>query len=473
MVLNKLSPPAEKGPVEKETSTMSIRSAKFAFLVSIGGLVASSPGLLASPQEAIPDPERQFERFKRRYDTDFDGRIARSEYPRSKRAFNRRDMDGDGYLTLADFIPIPVAEPIAKPTPKPRIDSQEQEHFFETRIRPVLAKSCYECHSEDAKRIRGGLKVDSLAALLEGGASGPALLVGDPDKSELINAIRYTDPDFAMPPDSPLDPQEVADLEYWVQQGAYWPEGPSLVQETLAADSGYGIDLEAGRQFWSFQPIERPTPPSPKDSDWSRGPIDQFLRMSMETAGLDPVGDANDRTWLRRVTLDLSGLPPTPEEIAAFEADKSKDRDARVVDRLLASYAYAERWGQHWLDVARYAESSGREANVIYPHAWRYRDWVLRAFDEDMPYDRFLAKQIAGDLESAEDLDEQAWNQIATGYLAIGSKGHGSRDDRNFRLDLADEQIDAFSQGMLGLTISCARCHDHKFDPIPLSLIHI
>lgn len=442
-------------------------------LASIAGSTLFASGRVVPPHSSVgaqsdeERAERLFERFKRRYDQNFDGRISKEEFPRLDRAFRRLDRNSDGYLTLSDFQAKVDPPPSPKPAPPPA--TPEQERFFETRVRPVLANACYSCHSDEAKRLRGNLQLDSLAGLLKGGTSGPAVIPGDPDNSELILAIRYDDPDFAMPPKGKLDPAQIADLERWVELGAHWPDDSRHDSNQAGHKPGTAIDLEAGRQFWSFRPVVRTTPPTPKDADWVWSPIDSFLRMSMQTAGVLPIDDASDRTWLRRVTFDLTGLPPTPEDIANFQADKSDDRDARVVDRLLASKAYAERWGRHWLDVARYAESSGKEVNVIYPHAWRYRDWVIKAFDEDLPYDQFLAKQIAGDLEQAETPDEQAWNLIATGYLAIGSKGHSNRDDRSFRLDVADEQIDALSQGMLGLTISCARCHDHKFDPIPSS----
>ena len=258
--------------------------------------------------------------------------------------------------------------------------------------------------------------------------------------------------------------------------GAPWPASPGpkevvnpgAVEGPTEGSLDREIDFEAAKDYWAFRPVIAPVVPQPKDAAWAWSEVDRFLRASMESAGVAPVDDADKRTWLRRVTFDLTGLPPTPEEAAAFVADRSPAAFEKVVDRLLASPAFGERWGRHWLDVARYGESSGKDSNVVYPHAWRYRDWVIDAYNADMPIDEFFMHQLAGDLLPASDDTERAWNQIATGYLALGTKGHNERDARKFALDVADEQIDAFSQGMLGLTLACARCHDHKFDPFPI-----
>lgn len=435
----------------------------------------------AAPQQRDRDPEEVFARLKQRFDKNFDGVISAEEWTRNKRNFRRLDADGDGKISLADVKTRmgggrPRMEPAPSEAGAPGEISPEALEFFETKVRPVLATHCYSCHSEDAARIKGGLRVDSRAHLISGGVGGGALVPGDADASALIEAVRYEDPLFAMPPREKLPDEAIRDLEAWVEMGAPWPADPEtnsaadvVVEDTAGGSAGYGeIDLEAGREFWSFQPVTRPAVPSPEDEDgWARSPIDRFLLEEMEDAGTRPVADADDATWLRRVTFDLTGLPPTPDELSAFLEDEGADRHAKVADRLLTSPAFGERFGRHWLDVARYGESSGKETNVVYPHAWRYRDWVIDAFDSDMPYDEFLTKQIAGDLLEAEDDDERAWNLIATGYLALGPKSHQTRDRRQFRLDLIDEQVDAVSQGMLGLTLSCARCHDHKFDPIP------
>lgn len=464
--------------------------------VALGLMVSALTAGFAYPAaQQAADPERAFEALKRRFDKNFDGKLSSAEWTRNKRAFRRLDKDKDGLVTKAEFLdaaaarngtgkktekapttPAKPAEtgPVAAVTP-------EAAAFFESKIRPVLSRACYSCHSDRSSKVKGGLRVDSLSALLQGGHGGPGIVPGDADASALIEAVRYEDPLFAMPPKGKLDDEEIADLEAWVRMGAPWPSaGPAAEMDPgMAPPSGViesgpstlslnrDIDIEEGRRFWSFQPIERPEPPTPVDGDWALNEVDRFLRASQEAAGVSPVVDAADSTWLRRVTFDLTGLPPTPIEIDMFDSDQAPGRHERVVDRLLASDGFGERFGRHWLDVARYGESSGKERNVVYPHAWRYRDWVIEAMSSDMPYDEFLMKQIAGDLLPASDPNERARNMIATGYLAIGTKSHGQRDKRKFTLDLVDEQIDALSQGVFGLTVSCARCHDHKFDPIP------
>jgi len=436
-------------------------------------LALSSIGLSVTPLQQ--DRTRAFEAMLARFDTNLDGKIDRGEYPRSTRRFRRVDRNGDGFLSLDDLKPDDGAEAPATPATEQRPPTEEEVEFFETRVRPVLAEACYSCHAETSPRIRARLKVDSLEGLLEGGVSGPALIPGDVDGSALIEAIRYEDLTYAMPPSGKLDDDQIRDLERWVAMGAPWPEGPEPSMTTVSVrDSAGGeslereIDMEEAREFWSFQPVTRPEAPRLDGDRWSWTEVDRFLRAAMDEEGVRPVGDADRLTWLRRVTFDLTGLAPTPEEQEAFERDRSSDAHEKVVDRLLASTAFGERFGRHWLDVARFAESSGMESNVLYPHAWRYRDFVVDAVNEDMPFNEFLKKQLAGDLLEASSPDERAENLVATGYLALGPKSHNSRDPREFSLNVVDEQIDAMSQGMLGLTVSCARCHDHKFDPIPI-----
>ncbi|QDS97654.1 DUF1553 domain-containing protein [Adhaeretor mobilis] len=352
--------------------------------------------------------------------------------------------------------------------------TEQQLAFFESKIRPVLADRCYGCHSSEAKQLRAGLMLDSRDAILLGGSSGPAVVVssedgvvhGDAEASPLIQALRgdYYD---QMPPSGKLSSQTIADFERWVAMGAPDPrEGePVPVEETPEST----IDIEAGKQHWAFQLPEGVKPPSVADKSWPSTDIDRFLLAKMEVAGLKPVGDASRGALLRRVSFDLTGLPPSVEEIEAFLSDPDSTPIAfeKVVDRLLDSPAFGERWGRHWLDVARYGESSGREANIFYPFAWRYRDYVIDAFNADKPFDEFLREQIAGDLLPASNNTEKAEQTIATGFLALGAKSHSERDPRQYVLDVADEQLDAVSRGMLGLTVACARCHDHKFDPIP------
>jgi len=427
---------------------------------------AASLALAVAAQER--DRGQAWQAVLRRLDADLDGQISLPEFNRGENAFRRLDRDRDGYVTEAEFTRAaggtrPKTEPEAAPREPERAATAEELAFFESKIRPVLVAQCYECHSSSAKKVKGGLRVDSREALLAGGTSGPAIAVGDADDSLLVRALRWTDEDLQMPPKTALEADAVRDFERWVGMGAPWP-GASTAKSAPKST----IDFEKAREFWAFQaPVAVPAPET-KDAQWAWSEIDRHLLAAMEAKGVAPVGDADKRAWLRRVTFDLTGLPPTPAELEAFEKDASPAAFEVAVDRLLASSAFGERWGRHWLDVARYAESSGKDTNVVYPHAWRYRDWVIEAFNADQPYDEFLRAQIAGDLLPADDDDERAANLIATGYLALGTKSHNARDRRQFALDVADEQIDTLSQGVLGLTVSCARCHDHKFDPLPI-----
>ncbi|MDZ4753867.1 MAG: PSD1 and planctomycete cytochrome C domain-containing protein [Phycisphaerae bacterium] len=345
----------------------------------------------------------------------------------------------------------------------------QELQFFESKIRPVLVTHCYSCHAADAKRVRGNFLLDTRDGLRKGGDLGPAVVPGDIESSLLLRALRYADDDLQMPPKGKLDGSVIAEFERWITMGAPDPRftDAGIISGGGAAVSTYGVDLEKGRSFWAFRAPIKPAVPPVVATAWPLNTVDHFTLAAMEEAGVAPVADADRRAWLRRVTFDLTGLPPTLEDIAAFERDTSAGAHAAVVDRLLASHAYGERWGRHWLDVARYGESSGKESNVLYPHAWRYRDYVINAFHTDKPFDLFVQEQIAGDLLPSQDATDRAENLIATGYLAIGPKSHSAQNPRQFAADVIDEQVDAMSQGILGLTIACARCHDHKFDPIP------
>ncbi|MEY3141845.1 MAG: hypothetical protein RLY21_338 [Planctomycetota bacterium] len=348
----------------------------------------------------------------------------------------------------------------------------EQLKFFESKIRPILIANCYGCHSVSSGKSKGGLRLDTRDGMLKGGDSGPSVVPGDVDSSLLIRAIRYLDSDYEMPPAGKLKDAEIALLEEWVAMGA-----PDPRVEGAAAAPGHSPgttfrwtaeDIANGREnHWAYKPLTAPRPPATKDAAWSRSPIDSFILAGLEAKGLAPAADANPATLLRRASLDLTGLPPSREDVERFVKNPSPEAFARAVDKMLESPQFGERWGRHWLDVARYAESSGKESNIFYPHAWRYRDYVIQSFNEDKPYDRFLVEQLAGDLMPAATDAERAEQLIATGYLAVGTKSHNARGRAQFQMDLADEQIDAVTQGMLGLTVACARCHDHKFDPIP------
>jgi hypothetical protein len=352
-----------------------------------------------------------------------------------------------GLLFALGSAAAPAAGPDAGRPPTP-----DQVRFFETKVRPLLAEHCFRCHGPD--RQKANLRLDAPEALRRGGASGePAVVPGRPDDSLLLRAVRHQDPAPHMPPKAILSDRQVADLALWVKMGAPYP--------AVTASPG------SGRDFWAFRPPVDPPVPAVKDRAWARGPLDHFVLAKLEAAGLRPAPPADRRTLLRRVTFDLTGLPPAPEEIDAFLKDDSPQAFVRVVDRLLASPAYGERWGRHWLDVARYADSNGLDENVAHGNAWRYRDYVIAAFNADMPYDQFVLEQLAGDLLPAADPASRNRQLIATGFLALGPKVLAEVDEKKMEMDIVDEQIDTVGRTFLGLTVGCARCHDHKFDPIP------
>ena len=332
--------------------------------------------------------------------------------------------------------------------------------FFESRIRPVLIEHCQECHSGDAEQLGGNLLVDSRAGLLSGGDSGAAVVPGKPEESLLLAALKHDG--FEMPPSGRLPDHIVADFELWIREGAVDPR-----EGSAPARASNAIDIEAGRQHWAFQPITRPAPPAVTDAAWPTSDLDRFILASLEAANLAPSPDTDRAAWLRRVTFDLTGLPPTIAEIDAFLADTSSEAHATVVDRLLASPRFGERWARHWLDVARFAESSGGGRSLVFKEAWRYRDYVIDAFNADMPIDQFLTEQLAGDLLPAATPDDRARQLIATGYLMLGAINYEEQDKPFLEMNVIDEQLDTLGQGLLGMTLGCARCHDHKFDPVP------
>jgi cytochrome c553 len=332
--------------------------------------------------------------------------------------------------------------------------------FFETKIRPVLVEHCYRCHST-AKKQRGGLALDSRDGLRKGGDTGPALVPGKPNDSLLLSAVRYTE-ELRMPPKGKLPDAVVADLEKWIALGA-----PDPRTAASASGSTKPLDVQAGRQFWAFQPPRRSPVPKVKDASWPRGHTDAFLLAAVEAKGLRPAPDAERSVLLRRAYFDLIGLPPTPEQIDAFVGDRTPDAFARVVEELLASPHFGERWGRHWLDVARYAESSGGGRSLLFPDAWRYRDYVIEAFNSDTPYDRFITEQIAGDLLPAATPEQRRRQLVATAFLVLGPTNYEQQNKDALEMDVVDEQLDTMGRTFLGLTIGCARCHDHKFDPIP------
>ena len=345
--------------------------------------------------------------------------------------------------------------------------SPEALAHFESKIRPVLAERCYRCHGSDPDRVRGGLVLLDAAGMLAGGDSGAVIVPGSPDESLLIDAIRY-EGSIRMPPDGRLSVDVVADFERWVQSGAFDPRVSDTPVVTTRSGTGKVYDFGPGREHWAFRAMGRPEPPGVEDESWVRGPIDRFILARLEADGLAPVAPADRRQLLRRVTFDLTGLPPTPEDIEAFLADETPNAYARVVDRLLASPRYGERWGRHWLDVARYADSNGLDENVAHPNAFRYRDWVIKAFNDNKPYSEFVQEQIAGDLMSDATTETDRFGRLtATGFLTLGAKVLAEQDVEKMLIDIVDEQVNAVGRAFLAEPVGCARCHDHKFDPIP------
>ncbi len=339
--------------------------------------------------------------------------------------------------------------------------SEDDTAFFEAKVLPLFQRRCFECHSHEGK-IKGGLALDSRSGWEQGGDNGPAVVPGSVEKSLLIRAVRYQSADFEMPPKGKLPPEEIAILEAWVKQGAADP------RVSKAAKSRRTIDLEAGRKFWAFQPVADPAPPAVRDASWALDPLDRFILAKQEEAAVRPVPDADRYQWLRRVSLDLTGLPPAPTEIAEFVKDNSPTACEKVVDRLLASRAYGERWARHWLDLTGYADMMGTSNNVFAEHAWRYRDYVIAAFNADKPFDAFVREQIAGDLLPATSTEDRAENIVATGFLMVGDVEIVNPDKAKMETDHIDTQVIKIGQAFLGMTLGCVRCHDHKFDPIGL-----
>ncbi len=337
--------------------------------------------------------------------------------------------------------------------------SADQLEFFESKVRPLLAENCYKCHSARAKKLKAGLRLDARALVLKGGDSGAAVVPGKPDESLLIKAVRYQSEDLEMPPDGKLVEEKIATIAKWIEMGVPWPEEgePQVAEQESPASYDWAHLRDA---HWAFRPATKAALPQVRDEAWAKNELDRFILAQLQAAGLKPSPPAEPRILVRRIYYNLTGLPPKTEEIEAFvQACKGDSQKAvgEVVDRLLASPHYGEQWGRHWLDVARYADDM--------PHAWKYRDWVVEALNKDLPYDQFVQKQIAGDLIG----DKGA--AVATGFFATGPVYNSDGGDPESKAQVAaetlDDRVDTFSRGLLALTISCARCHDHKFDPIP------
>ena len=389
-------------------------------------------------------------------------------------------------LVLAALCSVPMVGLAATPTPV-------QVEFFEKNIRPVLAGECYECHATAKKK--GGLALDTRDGLLKGGESGPALVPGQPDSSLLLQALRHTHPSLKMPKNgAKLDARIIANFAEWIRQGAPDPRTGPAAAASSSTPSAWADTLTFRRQWWSFQPVTQPAVPTPKNAAWSTNAIDRFLLAAMEQRGLAPAPDADLRAFIRRLTFALTGLPPRAEDVEAFvrdftlshsptfppaggESEKARKREseqrtiARAVDTLLASPAFAEHWARHWLDLVRYAETHGSEGDPEIPFAWRYRDYVIRAFAADVPADQLIREHIAGDLlppsqtrlSQADQLNE---SRLGLAHFRLVEHGFQPVDSLDDQVKAIDSQIDVLSKAFQGLTTSCARCHDHKFDPI-------
>ena len=344
--------------------------------------------------------------------------------------------------------------------------AQQDTALFEAKIRPVLAAKCYACHSSKLKAPMGALTLDTKAGVLQGGASGPAIVPGKPDQSLLLKALTYTDAHVQMPPSGKLSDEVIADFRQWIASGAADPRTETVNTTTPLK----GMSVEEGRKWWAFQPLQVAALPKVRNTDWAKTAVDRFILARLEAKRITPSPPADRRTLIRRVYVDLVGYKPTYDEVEAFASDKAPDAYEKLVDRLLASEQYGETWGRHWMDVARFGEDNptGEATNPAYPFAWRYRDWIIEAVNKDVPYDRFVKLQLAADLMPGTPREDLR----ALGYLGAAPVYH--KDLRlsgdvigGFLTDDWDERIDAVSRGLLGLTVACARCHDHKFDPIP------
>src|SRR5688572_18888654 len=357
-------------------------------------------------------------------------------------------------LALAAFRGYAIQEP----------PSAQAIEFFEKRVRPVLAQNCWRCHGPAQQQ--SNLRLDGIDRILAGGKRGPAIVPGQPEQSRLIRAIRYEEPELQMPPVGKLAEQQIADLTAWVAMGAPWPASVAPVR---TAESGASEIIARKESHWAWQPLRRTDPPSAGNSSWPRNAVDNFILQRLQREGVTPAPPADRRTLLRRVYFDLIGLPPDPAAMDQFLSDKTANAFEKVVDSLLASPRFGERWGRHWLDLVRYAETYGHEFDYPIPHPWRYRDYVIRAINDDLPYNRFVTEHLAGDLLPDPRINpEEETNEsiLGTGFWFFGQAIHSPVDVRADEAERIDNQIDVMTKAFLGLTVACARCHDHKFDAI-------
>jgi len=345
--------------------------------------------------------------------------------------------------------------------------ADQKTDFFEKKIRPVLSNNCYECHSAKSKSLKAGLLLDRKAGWERGGKNGAVIIPGKPSKSILMNALRYTNHDLQMPPSGKLSESVLADFERWISMGAEDPRNLSL-EEVFAVGGLKAKSLDEGRKFWAFKPIKLPSLPVVQKNEWIKDDIDRFILRRIEENDLETSQKAEPMTLLRRIFFDLTGLPPSTQDIKDFQESLSGESFENVVDRLLESTRFGERWGRHWLDVARYADTTGGGRNNPFPNAHRYRDYVISSFNKDKPFDQFMMEQIAGDLMSSSTDEEYNEQLTGTGFLALGPHNYELQDKELLRMEVVDEQLSAVGKAFMGLTMDCARCHDHPFDPIPI-----
>ena len=345
--------------------------------------------------------------------------------------------------------------------------ADQKTDFFEKKIRPVLSNNCYECHSAKSKSLKAGLLLDRKAGWERGGKNGTVIVPGKPDESILMNALRYNNHDLQMPPSGKLSESVLADFEKWISMGAQDPRNSSL-EEVFAVGGLKAKSQEEGRKFWAFKPIKLPSLPVVQKNEWIKDDIDRFILRRIEENDLETSQKAEPMTLLRRIFFDLTGLPPSTQDIKDFQESLSGESFENVVDRLLESPRFGERWGRHWLDVARYADTTGGGRNNPFPNAHRYRDYVISSFNKDKPFDQFMMEQIAGDLMSSSTDEEYNEQLTGTGFLALGPHNYELQDKELLRMEVVDEQLSAVGKAFMGLTMDCARCHDHPFDPIPI-----
>ena len=346
--------------------------------------------------------------------------------------------------------------------------AEQRTDFFEKKIRPVLSMSCYECHSAKSKSLKAGLLLDRKAGWVRGGKNGAVIHPGKPDESILMNALKYDNHELQMPPSGKLSETVLADFEKWISMGAPDPRNSSM-EEVFAVGGLKAKSLKEGREFWAFKPIKLPLLPAVQKGEWIQDEIDRYILRGIEEHDLEPSQKAKPTTLLRRIFFDLTGLPPSPQDIKDYQNSSSQESFENVVNKLLESPRFGERWGRHWLDVARYADTTGGGRNNPFPNSHRYRDYVINSFNNDKPFDQFIIEQIAGDLMPSSTDEEYNEKLTGTGFLALGPHNYELQDKELLRMEVVDEQLTAVGKAFMGLTMDCARCHDHPFDPISIT----